>query len=320
LSCSYSSSWRNYYPQDWLKHVTADHCTYSVEVFDSIKPLEPLAKLALNKEVFHHPEGRDIALIHFQDEAESLKLLQSLGVDTLNLREPQKMFRKGEMMFFDGFVVSEANAADKQNIEEAPEQDDEDRRIFYPYTEEGTLSFHTDDRFFAATNEPLPEGLCGAPVLDDDGDMCGCVEGIVPLTHEDKRIAGNAAFMPSHVMRAFIDSVERGLLEKIMPDSLFRRVVETKETNNLSSPQMDKSLVDAYEKTLSELKEKYTQQEIEAIEKLLEQERKEVMDIFNKEGGDLDNIAEKVRQKTLQIRAMVIDQFKKEQEKKGDGV
>ena len=38
-----------------------------------------------------------------------------------------------------------------------------------------------------------------------------------------------------------------------------------------------------------------------------------VLDILNKEGGDLDEIMERVRFKTMQIREMVRDQYAKSQ-------
>ena len=317
--CRLFFRWRDYYPQEWLKHVRAEHCAYSIEVFDPAKPQEPLAKLALNNEVFHHPEGRDIALIHFQEEPSSLKLLKNLGVGVLNFRDPDKLFKKGEDMMFDGFVVSEQNAADSEEFQS--NSADEDTRIFYPYREKGELSFHTSDRFFATTPEPLPEGLCGAPVIDVDGDLCGTVEGIVPKTHKDPRLAGSAAFMPSYIMQAFVDFVERGLLEQMMPKDLFQMVVTAKKTNNIGggafSADKDGNFTkptnweDAYDAALESLKKRYSKEEVDAVLSTIENEREEVLEIMEKEGGDLDEIIQRVRQKTFQIREMVLDQYRK---------
>ena len=109
--------WQDYYPQEWLRLVRAEHCAYSIEVFDPAKPEEALAKLALNKDVFHHPEGRDIALIHFQEEDTSLKLLKRLGVEVLHFRDDaDQLYQKGEEMNFDGYVVSERNVADSEEF------------------------------------------------------------------------------------------------------------------------------------------------------------------------------------------------------------
>jgi hypothetical protein len=43
---------------------------YSLEVYDPEKPQEALAKFALNPYPIHHPEGRDMALIHLKQEEE----------------------------------------------------------------------------------------------------------------------------------------------------------------------------------------------------------------------------------------------------------
>lgn len=323
--------WRDYYPQDWLKHVRAEHCAYSVEVFDPSKPDKALTKLALNKEVFHHPEGRDIGLVHFQEEQSSLKLLKRLGVEPLTMRDPEKLFQKGEEMFFDGFVVSEQNVADNEEFEVnddaatalQKEKNNEDTRIFYPYKENGQLSFHTNDRFFATTPEPLPEGLCGAPVLDTDGDLCGTVEGIVPTTHKNPRLAGSAAFMPSYIMQAFVDFVERGLVEKMMPKDLFQMVVSAKKTNSIGGGVFEADekgnytvptdWEEAYDKALETLKQRYSKEEVDAILSTIKEERQEVLEIMDKEGGDLDEIIGRVRRKTMEIREMVHDQYRKGQ-------
>lgn len=46
------------------------YSAYSLEVYDPEKPQEALAKFALNPYPIHHPEGRDMALIHLKQEEE----------------------------------------------------------------------------------------------------------------------------------------------------------------------------------------------------------------------------------------------------------
>lgn len=323
--------WKDYYPQDWLSQVRQEHCTYTLEVYDPEKPDEALAKLALNSEPFHHPEGRDIALIHFREEKSSLKILKGLDVEAHFLRDPDKLFRKGEVMNFDGFVVSERNVADSETYEQETNdsENEQDNRVFYPYQDTGNLSFHTEDRFFATTPKPLPEGLCGAPVFDSDGDLCGTVEGIVPVNHKNEKLAGCAAFLPSFVMKAFIDFVERGLVEKMMPSDLFRMVVTAKKTNSIGGGIFGKdkdgnftketNWEDEYDKALATLKQRYTKEEVDAIMDVVKNEREEVLNIMDKEGGDMDEIIERVRFKTMQIREMVRDQYAKTQQLENQG-
>jgi len=301
-------------------------------VYDPEQPEEALAKLALSSTPFHHPEGMDIALIHFKEEEESLKILKSLGVELLRLRDPDKLYQKGEEMIFDGYVVSERNPADNDEFGKPPEMSEEEKqdkekanedlRIFYPFTTEGKLSFHTNDRFFAQTPDPLQEGFCGAPVVDKDGDLCGTVLGIVPTNHKDERLAGSAAFMPSHVMRVFVDFVERWMVEQMMPEDLFSMVKSAKLTNTIGGGVFKKDgsgnvenvdWEEAFDITLAELKKRYTKEQVDEILDNVRREGEEVMDTFNREGGDLDEIIEQVRQKNIELRELVHDQFRKGQ-------
>eukprot|EP00977_Amphora_coffeiformis_P021573 scaffold9512_cov181-Amphora_coffeaeformis.AAC.3 len=327
--------WKEYYPQDWLSVVRQEHCSYALEVYDSPAHAEqePLLKLALHPTPYHHPEGRDIALIHLKDEESALPLLKSVGVDILYTREKEKLFQKGETMYFDGYAVEEPGslqeepagtpAEDESDLSDDEDEENEDLRIFQPYHVEGQLSFHTDDRFFAMTPKPLPEGLCGAPVLDREGDLCGVVEGIVPLHHADKRLAGSAAFIPSFQLETFIDFSERQMAQDIMPPDLFQMVVNAKQTNSFSGgpfklddagnaqkatwDEMNQAMID-------KLKQNYTPQEVESFLSMIRDEGGEVLRIMDEEGGDMDDIIARVRAKTLEMRDKIHEEFRQSQE------
>lgn len=156
---------------------------YSLEVFDNDQEtmkIVSLGKFALNPYPIHHPEGKDIALIHLKQEEESLKILtEQMGVEILRLRNLDEVYEKGDEVTFDGYAVAETNQADSQtygnddmnntstnnnttygntSIKDVKNKDDDDARVFYPYSESGRLAYHTPDRFFATTPEPLPEG------------------------------------------------------------------------------------------------------------------------------------------------------------------
>lgn len=242
----------------------------------------------------------------------ALKELKQLGVELLYMRNPEKLFSKGETIYFDGFLVHDPT-------EGAEDLSVEDSRIFEPYEEVGTLAFHTNDRFFAETATPLPEGLCGAPAIDKDGALCGVVEGIVPLDHDNAKIAGNAAFMPSFLVAAFVDYVERFMLEQMMPKDIFQNVVRAKETNTLGggsaklegSPEEEGGWDELFEKQVEDLKTKYSKEEVDAILWNNKREQKEVMDIMSKEGGDLDEVIARVRAKTLATREAVVEAYKR---------
>jgi hypothetical protein len=313
--------WKDYYPQDWLSVVRQEHCKFSLEVYDPDRSNEALATFSLNSQPYHHPEGRDIALVHFRDEVESLDTLRGLGVQTHYLRDPDNLYDKGEVMDFDGFVVDEPDAIDRTTYSQEVSNENEDTRIFRSYRETGTLSFHTEDRFFATTPKPLPQGLCGAPVTDKDGDLCGTVEGIVPIGHKNEKLAGSAAFLPSFVMKVFIDFVERSLVEQMMPNDLFQMVAAAKKTNSIGGGLFGKDKEGSYtaitnwekeyDRTLATLKARYTTEEVDKIMDMIEDQREDVLNIFEKDGGDLDQIIERVRVKTEHIKSLVQDQFLK---------
>ena len=253
---------------------------YKLEVYDSKNPSnEPLASYELHNTPIHHPEGRDVAFMHLQNEENALKEMTQLGVQILYARSPEKKFHKGETINFDGFVVrdpkDDGQGQEQQPNHTTPSLTTEDTREFQPYHETGTLAFHTNDRFFATTPKPLPEGLCGAPALDAEGQLCGIVEGIVPTDHENQKIAGNAAFMPSFVLAAFTEYVERAMLEQMMPKDLFQHVVRAKETNSIGGGSFkvgkdgkiegERTWDEVYEEQVETLKKKLSKEEVDAV-------------------------------------------------------
>lgn len=315
--------WKDYYPQDWLSVVRQEHCKFSVGVYDTERQSEALATLEVDSQPFHHPEGRDLALLHFRNENEALDILRDLGVQILFLRDREKIYNKGEVMDFDGFVVGQPDAVDgtDSNYQHQATDGSDDNRAFFTYKETGILNFHTEDRFFATTPKPLPQGLCGAPVTDCDGDVCGTVEGVVPVAHPNKNLAGAAAFLPSFVMQVFIDFVERGIVEKMMPPDLFQTVVSAKNSNSIGGGIFRKDengkFTNAttwdveYDRALSRLKTSYSKEEYDKIMDVIQSQRDDVLETFDKEGGDMDKIIEKVRIKTEHLKALVQDQYRK---------
>jgi hypothetical protein len=68
---------------------------------------------------------------------------------------------------------------------------------------------------------------------------------------------------------------------------------------------------------LAALKQRYSEKEVEAILAVVKNERDEVLTVLDKEGGDMDDIIQRVRYKTMQIREMVRDQYYKSQQLEG---
>ncbi len=269
-----------------------------------------------------------MALIHLKKEDESLKIMKDFGVEILYLRDLDEIYEKGDEITFDGYVVGEPNTADREKFSHESKEEkpnDADNRIFFPYQATGNLAFHTRDRFFATTPEPLPEGLCGGPALDKNGTVCGIVEGIVPKNHANAEIAGSAAFMPNYIMAPFIDFSERFMLQKILPKALFQKAVTAKTTNTLGGGifQKDKqgryqpgnhaAWEEAFDRAVDQLKKNHSPEEVEAILNTIQRERREVLEIMDSEGGDLDEVAERVRSRTLQIRELIHEEYRLQQ-------
>ena len=323
--------WPNYYQQDWLRQVQLEHCSYTLDVFDTAEgaPPKSLAKLPLNPYPIHHPSDMDVAIMHLQGEDSALKTLKSLGVEPLHLRSDDREFEKDQTVYFEGFEVAQEAAEPMAAMDAVPGKSgtntksntEDDTRVFLPFTESGKLFYASPERFLAKTDRPLPEGLCGGPTLDAEGNVAGVVEGIVPLSHDDERLAGAAAFLPSPVLREFINWAERAMLQKIVPEQLFTKIVDLKdgkalneEGTTISGPtsmpgdagrsgteamgEQGENLQLAYEEMMASLSKTHTPEQVSAIQATVEREQQEVMDIMSTEGGDLEEVITRVRART----------------------
>ena len=180
--------------------------------------------------------------------------------------------------------------------------------MFIPYSTTGELLFGSADRFIASTPKPLPQGLCGGPVFDSDDTVVGLVEGIVPLDHSDIRISGKAVFIPSIMLRDFLDNyAERLMLEEILPKDLFEKVVRLKsgkpligdnekvDLDELESSEEEASIDKAYDEVVQGIRKIYDVNTTREILSAVGKETDQVIDIFNREGGDLDDVIQQVR-------------------------
>lgn len=377
--------WPKYYGQDWLQIITQEHVRYSLEVWSDHEGLnsssfnvvhhdgklkgayKPVAKFALNPYPIHHPNEMDVAVIHLKQEEEALKQMMKLGIQPLNLptahdfeNDDSPVFEAGERVLFQGFEVYEANMADQESVSgsEKAKKDGDDTRVFHPYSSLGSLTFASPDRFLSQTKGgPLPEGLCGGPVIQIPAskksgkqvplNIRGVVEGIVPTNHDNSQIAGHASFIPSYRIREFVDFAERFMLEQIIDADLFKRVVEMKGRKNntrgtvygedgeiidsedddddeppdptlmagiegtgeqYDTPTLDKSL----QEIVRSLREKHSPEEVDAILATVERERKEVAEILEKEGGDVDDVIARVRRRTYEDKERLMKEIEDE--------
>lgn len=376
--------WPKYYGQEWLKIVTQEHVRYSLEVWSNNEGLnssvaidhdgklsggyKPIAKFALNPYPIHHPNEMDVAVIHLKQEEEALKQMMKLGIQPLNLlsthdfeNDDTPVFEAGERVLFQGFEVYETNMTDQETVSgsDKAKKDGDDERVFNPYSSLGSLTFASPDRFLSQTKGgPLPEGLCGGPVIQIPPsrncgkqatlNIRGVVEGIVPTNHDNSQIAGHASFIPSYRIREFVDFAERFMLEQIIDEDLFKRVVEMKEKryntrgtaygengqiidsdddddgdepadpklmagiegtgDHYDTPHLDTE----FQAIVSSLHEKHSPEEVDAILATVERERKEVAEILEKDGGDVDDVIERVRRRTYEKKEKLMKEIEGE--------
>ena len=287
--------WPKYYNHEWLKEVKQEHCIYSLEVYDDEE--NSLAKVALSPYVIHHPNELDLGMIHLKNEQETLNLLEKLDVQIFHMRDDEILFQKDEVVHFDGFWITETDETKTEK------ENDQDTRIFHHFEEAGNLIFASTERILASTQRPLPEGMCGGPAIDKSGTIAGIVEGIVPVNHTDKKMAGAASMIPSPRIKEFIDYAERIMLQQIVPSDVFEQVVTIKsgkdighDKNELNVEEFD--IQDNINDVMEQMKKKYSTEEVEAIKKTVEREKDEVMEILSQEGGDMDEVIAKVRGRT----------------------
>lgn len=213
------------------------------------------------------------------------------------------------------------------------------------------------DRFLARTESgPLPEGLCGGPVIQLPSmtsstiNIQGVVEGIVPLDHQSQELAGLASFLPSYRIREFVDFAERIMLEQIIDNDLFRKVVDLKQKKDqrgttyrtepeggihvdnedheddddlLDNPNLRVSIEGTNEEAdtpqidhehqaiIASLRMNHTPEEVDAILATVGREREEVIKLMETEGGDLDDVIEAVRRKTYIEKNQILEEIEK---------
>ena len=393
------------YSMDVIQTTTTQH-PYSPSSSHTI-----LASFPLQPFPIHHPSGLDIAITHLKEEEKTLPKLKELrvpihhlmvdptwtgGTKTNTHTDILTIFQPGQEFIFDGYHVQEeyTNTAYLGGVgiggEEGestttetthPPQDieeEQDKRIFVPFTTRGTLIYTSSTRFLAKTQDILPEGLCGGPVFhsmsshtdsttsqqqqqeDEDKYVYGMIEGIVHKNHTDSRIAGAAAFIPSFTIREFINYAEQKMLQQILPKHLYDSVVDIKNGKGLthseqqqplftsssrmqegkedddddddttsisssihtstskrirsksssSSSSISTTLDETYNDLIQQMKQKLTPEQVEAVVATIERERQEVIDILQREGGDVDNVIEKVRRKTREQQVKILKELR----------
>lgn len=174
--------WPKYYPDEWIQCVNEKHTHYTVELrhnngqFMTQSDLLPIS--------YHHAT-RDLAVLHLDNEAEVLKILQDVGVETglaANASLPgfdiDALFlpSTGQALTFYGHAVDfppleqgnfsgNISSSGSGSSSNGTFEGFEDRRVPLPREVSGVMTGRTGAQSFAQTSSVLVDGMCGGPVV-----------------------------------------------------------------------------------------------------------------------------------------------------------
>lgn len=191
--------WPKYYPDEWLRYVDQRHTHYTVElrneegVFVTQSECHPVS--------YHH-RSRDLAVLHLEDEAGTLKMLQELDFHAPDLLLPppsgalqvqhalppglssdssNKFSSEGLYHFLregsSAHLVHGRNTGDSGAVgarlefvghdvnDTAADLSPVYSRRCIPLSTHGSIHGRTHAQLFCKTQRPLTEGMCGGPVL-----------------------------------------------------------------------------------------------------------------------------------------------------------
>lgn len=210
--------WRfpKYYPDEWLQYVNEKHTSYTIEVWH--EDGKSMTKSELIPSSFHHTT-RDLAVLHFKEEATALKLFDECAIEIQDLANYQ--LTPGEPLKFHGHEVSIPNAIEVENFNSG-----KDNREPVPMVVSGHFFHGTKHQLFAKTNPVLTYGMCGGPVtvkclnntISATGvnktisttEVCGLLEGIIPFDIAATDLRGLASFVDTTVISQFLSDIEMG--------------------------------------------------------------------------------------------------------------
>ena len=237
--------WPKYYPEDWLQHVNEKHTTYTAELRHEDGVFATQCEL---RPVSYHHKTRDLALLHFENEDEVIELLESVGLDILELSPPppaSPRLLEGESLEFHGHHIrgTDLASASPPNQVEAVS----DLRKSVPNTSKGVVKGRSERQIFAQTFPVLTQGMCGGPVIfrKNTGSLqcVGLVEGIVPADHAVAALQSLAVFVETQELHEFIEAVEDGVIEPLVGGHSIAVVSQDKDESKMNL----QSLVDRAE-------------------------------------------------------------------------
>eukprot|EP00696_Hemimastix_kukwesjijk_P000272 gnl/Hemi2/10390_TR3582_c0_g1_i1.p1 gnl/Hemi2/10390_TR3582_c0_g1~~gnl/Hemi2/10390_TR3582_c0_g1_i1.p1 ORF type:complete len:289 (+),score=54.90 gnl/Hemi2/10390_TR3582_c0_g1_i1:46-867(+) len=144
--------------------------------------------------------GLDLVALHLRDEPNFLRLLGDVGFAPQPLPLARRLPLVGQPVVLFGHEVSNVGAADEAAL---------------PLQLQGKVRFRHGHTVYASTAaRPSPLGMCGGPVLAEDGECAGIIFGRVCRPDEDNQTIGQkllsdtTCFLDPTVLREFLTEVE----------------------------------------------------------------------------------------------------------------
>ncbi|GMH98223.1 hypothetical protein TrVE_jg14262 [Triparma verrucosa] len=175
-----------YYPEPWIQFISQS----DIKIFLEIR--SPTGQILLKTELQHphHHSSRDISILEFPPNSLPPP---SLKISRLN----SSPFTPHLPITCSGHVLSSQDE-DTSSSPSSPSL----LPLFVP----GKLTYTSPSQSFASTKKILTMGMCGGPVLNNNNDVIGMVEGIVPKgASKDDLLEGMVAFIGGNVIEEFVE-------------------------------------------------------------------------------------------------------------------
>jgi hypothetical protein len=230
------------YPdKKWMHSLNETHTYYTIEtrhddgVYKTQNELVPIS--------YHH-SSRDLAVLHLEDEKEAIEVIETFGFianelsDRQLLQQEKIQFHGHEMALLNNRKNDDSNFGnfgdEAENLAGAPHDSHpssniQDSTIPIPQVVSGFFYTGSSKQMLAKTSPMLSYGMCGGPVIFSSGErkfdsksgftaeqqktfkksieVCGLLEGIVPLDDVNKELRGLASFVDSSTIKEYVLSL-----------------------------------------------------------------------------------------------------------------
>jgi hypothetical protein len=167
---------------EWLQHVSHRDCAYSLIVDGKDGEWGyPLGRL------YQHPH-RDVAMLTLKNEAAAFQHMVARGAEFVPLKFRESLLEIDENCSIAGYEIEDLDAT-------SADEESADERVQIPFSATGRCSLRIGMQSFIKTSELLNFGMCGAPVIDDNNECAGLIEGIVPSGSPMDMLVGHAGFI-----------------------------------------------------------------------------------------------------------------------------